>query len=182
LLASVETEAERMQRYVVKLLDVTRLNAGGMHARIEPIDPADVASAVAARTEAGGRRPRLDTEAGLPMVRADATLLDQALFNLVENAFVHGGKGEVTIRAHRDSGGGLAFDVLDEGAGLAPGEEQRIFERFVRGSSPAAGSAGLGLAIVKGFSGLMGAQVSARNRPDRSGAIFSIVFPPGALA
>jgi two-component system sensor histidine kinase KdpD len=182
LLASVETEAERMQRYVVKLLDVTRLNAGGIHARIEPIDPADVASAVAARTEAGGRRPRLDTEAGLPMVWADATLLDQALFNLVENAFVHGGKGEVTIRAHRDSGGGLAFDVLDEGAGLAPGEEQRIFERFVRGSSPAAGSAGLGLAIVKGFSGLMGAQVSARNRPDRSGAIFSIVFPPGALA
>jgi hypothetical protein len=51
-----------------------------------------------------------------------------------------------------------------------------------RGASPAAGSAGLGLAIVKGFSGLMGAQVSARNRPDRSGAIFSIVFPPGALA
>lgn len=64
--------------------------------------------------------------------------------------------------------------------GLAPGDESRVFDRFVRGTSPVAGGTGLGLAIVKGFARLMDAKISARNRTDRPGAVFAIEFPSQA--
>lgn len=183
LLASIEDEAARMQRYVSKLLDMTRLEAGGIEARIEAVEPADVVSAVAARARplAGGRSLSTDVEPGLPLIRTDAALLDQSLANLVENALVHGGSGAVAIRALRRNGG-LVFEVIDEGPGIAPGDEGRIFDRFVRGAGPTGDGTGLGLAIVKGFAGLMGATASACNRIDRRGAAFALTFPPDALA
>lgn len=183
LLASIESEATRMQRYVEKLLDMTRLDAGSIAARLEPLDPSDVVAAVAtrARTLDLGRAIRLDVEPNLPMVRADAALLDQALFNLVENALAHAGGGEIVIGAAR-CGSGVALTVSDEGRGIAPGDEARIFERFARAETPATGGTGLGLAIVKGFVSLMDAEVSARNRSDRSGAVFTIAFPAERLA
>jgi two-component system sensor histidine kinase KdpD len=173
-----------MQRYIEKLLDMTRLDAGSIEAHIEPLDPAEIASTVVKRAEklADGRSLQLHVEPGLPMVTADATLIDQALFNLVENALMHGRSGDVVLAAKR-AGAGVVFEVMDEGPGLAPGDELRIFERFARGGSSAAGT-GLGLAIVKGFAGLMGATASARNRSDRAGlqtgALFSIEFPAKA--
>jgi two-component system sensor histidine kinase KdpD len=181
LLVSIEDEATRMQRYIEKLLDMTRLDAGGIRAHIEPLDPGDVLAAVASRAQrlAPARGIRLDVERDLPMVRADAALLDQALFNLVENALAHAADGEIILRAGREAGG-LAFSVLDEGPGVTPGEEARIFDRFARGSRTTASGTGLGLAIVKGFALLMGARVAAHNRT-RRGAIFTIAFPVGSL-
>jgi two-component system sensor histidine kinase KdpD len=188
LLSSIEEESARMQRYIEKLLDMTRLDAGSIQAHIEPLDPAEIASTVVKRAEklADGRTVQLHVEPNLPMVMADATLIDQALFNLVENALMHGRRGDVLLAAKR-AGGGVIFEVTDEGPGLAPGDELRIFERFTRGGSSAAGT-GLGLAIVKGFAGLMGATASARNRADpggaqtgaQTGALFSIEFPAKA--
>ncbi|HVY89231.1 MAG TPA: sensor histidine kinase KdpD [Hyphomonadaceae bacterium] len=182
LLSSIENEAARMQRYVGKLLDMTRLDAGGIQARAEPLDPADALSAVASRAgKLSANRPiRLDIESNLPLVRADASLLDQALFNLFENALIHAKQGPVTLKASRTPAG-LALEVLDEGPGLKPGEEQRIFDRFTRGSEPGDGGTGLGLAIVKGFAGLMNAKVSARNRTDGTGAVFAMEFPGDTL-
>jgi two-component system sensor histidine kinase KdpD len=171
-----------MQRYVEKLLDMTRLDAGGIEARIEGLDPADVLAAVAARARTldEQRIIRLNVEPDLPMVQADAALLDQALFNLIENATTHAASGEIVVGAAR-SRGGVVFTVADEGPGLTPGDEARIFERFERADNSASGT-GLGLAIVKGFVSLMGAKVSARNRSDRSGAVFTIEFPAERLA
>ena len=182
LLASIEDEATRMQRYVEKLLDMTRLDAGSIRAQMEPLDPADVVAAVAARAGklAQSRPIRLAVESDLPMVRADAALLDQALFNLVENASSHAGQGDINLRAER-SHSGLKFVVTDEGAGIKPGDETRIFERFARSSSAGVGGTGLGLAIVKGFVLLMGAKVTSSNRTDRTGAVFTIEFPAESL-
>lgn len=179
LLASIESEAARMQRHVAKLLDMTRLDAGSIKAHMELLDAADIISAVAKRAAglAGFRPIHVNIAPDLPMIRADAALADQALFNLVENALLHG-NGPVTLAARRTSGG-IALEVQDEGAGLAPGDETRIFERFARGTAPSQAGTGLGLAIVKGFAGLMNARISARNRLDSTGAIFSIEFPIG---
>ena len=101
LLASIESEATRMQRYVEKLLDMTRLDAGSIKAQIEPLDPSDVLAAVASRAQkiAADRTIRLVVQPDLPMVRADAALLDQALFNLVENALAHARDGDVVLSA-----------------------------------------------------------------------------------
>jgi two-component system sensor histidine kinase KdpD len=183
LLASIESEATRMQRYVEKLLDMTRLDAGSIQAQVEPLDPADVVAAVALRAQklAGDRPIRLDIEPDLPMVMADAALLDQALFNLVENALAHAVSGEIVLAAARTRAG-LAFSVLDQGLGIKPGDEARIFERFARASPASITGTGLGLAIVKGFASLMKARASAYNRNDRSGAIFTVEFPVESLA
>ena len=182
LLAAIESESARMQRYIAKLLDMTRLDAGSIEAHIELLEPADILSSVVkrAQTFAGDRKITLEIEPGLPMIAADASLADQAIYNLVENALVHGAAGAVTLTARR-TGKAVALEVLDEGPGLTPGDETRIFERFVRGSAPSPTGTGLGLAIVKGFARLMHAEASARNRPDGKGAVFSIVFPTGLL-
>ncbi|RYG33535.1 MAG: two-component sensor histidine kinase, partial [Burkholderiales bacterium] len=178
LLASIESESARMQRYVEKLLDMTRLDAGGIVAHMEPLEPADILSAVAKRAQpiAGAREIRLQIESELPLIDADATLADQAVFNLVENALLHSQGGPVTLAARR-SGDRVILEVLDEGSGLRPGDEARIFERFARGSALSPTGTGLGLAIVKGFANLMHAQISAANRADRNGAVFSLAFP-----
>lgn len=186
LLAGIEAEADRMQRYVVKLLDMTRLDAGGVKPKVEPLDVADVVAAVLKRAEPLAEGVWLDGDvaAALPMLKSDASLLHQTLFNLVENAIVHGAKaggGEVTLRVRFDDGG-ITFDVIDEGPGLPAGAEAKVFEKFYRGEKAAAGGTGLGLPIVKGFASLMGAKVSAQNRRDRSGAIFTLAFPESATA
>lgn len=177
LLAAIETEAARMHRYVGKLLDMTRLDAGSIRARMEKLDPSEIVSAVAKRAEplAGHRTIKVEIERDLPMIDADASLADQALFNLVENALIHG-KGPITISARRTQAG-IALNVMDEGSGLPNGAQDFLFDRFVRGASPGSAGTGLGLAIVKGFAGLMNAKVTARNRPDCVGALFSVEFP-----
>ncbi|MGE3304220.1 MAG: DUF4118 domain-containing protein, partial [Hyphomonadaceae bacterium] len=187
LLASVESEAERMQRYVAKLLDMTRLEAGGVNAKIEPLDVADVAAAVLKRAApiAEGVWLDADISPGLPLLLADSTLLHQTLFNLVENAVLHGARaangGEVSLKAHMTDGG-IVFDVIDNGPGLPAGAESRIFDRFFRADRAKAAGTGLGLAIAKGFATLMGARLEAHNRRDRSGAVFSLAFPEAATA
>jgi two-component system, OmpR family, sensor histidine kinase KdpD len=183
LLASIEGEAGRLQRYVAKLLDMTRLDAGGVTPRREAVDVADVVAAAVKRATPLAEEMWIDgdVEPGLPMLKADATLLEQALFNLIENAVVHAREGgEVRVYAHfRD---GVVIDVLDSGPGLPKGKERQVFEKFARAQPTAGAGTGLGLAIVKGFVDLMGARVSARNRTDRSGAIFTIEFPRSSIA
>ena len=186
LLAGIEAEADRMQRYVVKLLDMTRLDAGGVKPKVEALDVGDVVAAVLKRAKPLAEGVWLDGDvpAVLPLLKADAALLHQALFNLVENAIVHGAKaggGEVTLRAHYEDGA-IKFEVIDEGAGLPPGAETKVFEKFYRGEKAAGAGTGLGLPIVKGFASLMGATISAQNRRDRSGAIFTLAFPESATA
>ncbi len=185
LLAGIEGEAERMQRYVVKLLDMTRLDAGGVKPKTDPLDVGDVVAAVLKRAQPIAEGVWLDGDVapGLPLLRADSALLHQALFNLVENAIFHGARavdgGEVRLAA-RLVDGGVSFEVSDNGPGLPPGSETKIFDRFFRGDGR--GGAGLGLAIVKGFADLMGARIEARNRRSHAGAIFMLAFPESANA
>jgi two-component system sensor histidine kinase KdpD len=75
----------------------------------------------------------------------------------------------------------MVFEVLDEGPGLPPDGETKLFEKFWRGEDTRATGSGLGLPIVKGFAGLMGASVSAHNRRDGKGAVFSLRFPSEAI-
>ncbi len=187
LLAGIEAEAERMQSYVVKLLDMTRIESGGVKPKVEPLDAADVVAAVLKRAEPLSEGVWLDGDVspGLPLLKADATLLHQTLFNLVENAILHGARhtdsGEVRLAA-RMADGGIVFAVTDNGPGLPSGAEARIFERFFRGDRNPASGTGLGLAIVKGFAELMGAKIEAYNQRGRPGAVFTLAFPESATA
>jgi two-component system sensor histidine kinase KdpD len=110
-------------------------------------------------------------------INADAVLVEQALVNLLENACRYTPAGtpiEITARSH---GNKTVLEIADRGPGLPPGEEQRIFEKFQRGTAmkPDSRGAGLGLAICRGIMDAHGGRISARNR-EGGGAVFRLEF------
>lgn len=176
-------EAERLDRFVANLIDMVRIETGGLERALEPVD---LSEAVTAALDdlcrvIGGQRVVVDVARDLPLVLADAVLLHHCLINLIDNAAKHGGEGTITVRA-RPAGAGLALAVIDEGPGIRAGEEQRVFGMFTRlEGSDRRGGSGLGLAIVKGFAQAMGMEVAAANRAEGHGAVFTLLIPAGNL-
>jgi len=182
-------EAERLDRFVANLIDMVRIETGGLTRVAEPVDLHEAAGAAIEdlRRVLAGRRTVIDIARDLPLVMADPVLLHHCLINLIDNAAKHGrDDGTVTVRV-RNAGEGLALAVIDEGPGITPGEEQRVFGMFTRlEGSDRRGGTGLGLAIVKGFAQAMGMEVAAANRsPDDQGkvrgAVFTVLIPPELL-
>jgi len=106
-------------------------------------------------------------------------LFEQVLFNLLDNAAKYSPVGTlIEVRARRD-GAPVRLDVLDEGEGIPQADLERIFDKFYRvhaGDRRRVGT-GLGLAICRGFVEAMGGTIRAGNRPDRTGAQFTIILP-----
>jgi len=181
LLQTVVEESHRLARQVDNLLDMTRLESGKVELNkqwhvLEEI----VGSALARlRRELEHREVRVDIPADFPLLFLDGTLMEQAFFNLLENAGRHTPPGtEIEIRA-RVEGRQAVITIADNGPGLRPGTESQVFEKFFRGiTSPADGrrGVGLGLAICQGIIRAHGGTITARNRPD-GGAEFSISLP-----
>ncbi|HEV2594965.1 MAG TPA: sensor histidine kinase KdpD [Sphingomicrobium sp.] len=184
LLADIERESERLNRFVSNLLDMVRVEAGGLQLNLQPVDLAEAVAGAAdqLKRELKGHPIRLDVPPDLPLVRLDPQLFHQCLVNLLENAAKYSGDGKpISVAASRRSDG-MSLSVIDEGSGLPPGEEGRVFETFVRvEGSDRKGGTGLGLAIVKGFVEAMGLRVSARNNEYGPGACFTIRFPEKTL-
>ena len=113
------------------------------------------------------------------MVEVDAVLFEQALFNILDNAAKYAPAG-TTIRVESEQDGPfVVLRVLDEGDGIPPGDVEHIFDKFYRarkGDQVRPGT-GLGLAIARGFIEAMKGTITAANRHDRSGAVFTIRFP-----
>ncbi|AQR73389.1 sensor histidine kinase KdpD [Sphingomonas sp. LM7] len=184
-LIAARGEAERLSRFVANLLDMVRIESGALHQSIEPVDLAEAAASAVhdLRRILDGHPIGLDISPDLPFVSVDPQLFHHCLINLLENAAKYGDPGAPIIIAARREPGGLTLHVLDEGPGLPPGEEARIFETFTRiEGSDRKGGTGLGLAIVKGFAEAMGLSVSASNRSDVSGACFTIRVPEARLS
>ncbi|MCX8474193.1 MAG: sensor histidine kinase KdpD [Sphingomonas sp.] len=183
-ISAARAEAERLHRFVANLLDMVRIETGSLLQSIEPVDLADAVTAAVhdLRRTLDDRAIRLDISPELPFVAVDPQLFHHCLINLLENAAKYGDPASpITIAAQRRREG-LTLSILDEGRGLPPGEETRIFETFARiEGSDRKGGTGLGLAIVKGFAEAMGLRVSASNRSDRPGACFTIHVPEAQL-
>jgi len=113
------------------------------------------------------------------MLNLDAVLFEQVLFNILDNAAKYSPAGTtIRIQSWRDSGL-VCLQILDEGDGIPPGDLEHIFDKFHRaqkGDQVRAGT-GLGLAISRGFVEAMHGTITAANRPDRSGAVFTIQLP-----
>ena len=185
LVADIRGEAERLRRFVANLLDMVRIEAGAIQLALEPTDLTDAVAAAAqdVRRTLGDHPLTLDVSPALPLVRVDPKLLHHCLINLLDNAGRYADPGTpVIVRAER-APGSLNLSIIDQGPGLPPGKEQSVFETFRRleGSDRSNTGTGLGLAIVKGFAEAMGARVTAANRPDASGARFSLHFPEASL-
>lgn len=180
LIESIQTEGERLNRFVANLLDMARIEAGALRLAMEPVDLTDAVASAAhdLRHVLHGHDINLDVSPELPLVRTDPQLFHHCLINLLENAGKYADPDTpITIAARRDREG-MTLSVIDRGPGLPPGEEARIFETFARlEGSDRKGGTGLGLAIVKGFAEAMGLSVTAASQDEPRGACFMIRFP-----
>lgn len=185
LMETAEDEAERLNRFVGNLLDMTRLESGVLQPKLEATEVAEVVGAAADRSKALVARHRLvlDIAPDLPLTLLDPILLEQVLVNLIDNAAKYAPAGTTITVSARDEKG-LVLRVLDEGDGIPEDKLEAIFDKFHRihhGDSAQAGT-GLGLAICRGFVETMGGRVTAGNRGDRRGAVLTVTFPPDLAA
>ncbi len=179
LLQTVLDEASRLHRLVDNLLDLTRLNAGTLPLKRQWTSLEEIVGAVLNRLRdaLSGRRVDLDLPDDLPLVHADEVMLEQLLFNLVDNAQKYTPSGTAIRIAAQALRGDIVVSVRDHGPGLPPGDEVRVFEKFHRGRSEAAQSGfGLGLTICRAIVEAHGGEISARNLPD-GGAEFRFTLP-----
>ena len=165
LLLSIREEAERLNRYVGDLLDMTRLEGGGLNIRSDWVDVRDVLNAAAERVSRrlGSRRLTRDFPAALSLVRVDQALLEQALVNILENAVAYSPDGSAIELAAYEDRGSVVISIEDEGKGIPTAELERVFDKFRRMEEPSDRSqgAGLGLAIAKGFVDAMNGRIAA---------------------
>ena len=165
LLSSIREEAERLNRYVGNLLDMTRLEGGGPNLRADWVDVRDVLGAAADRVSRRleQRQVSRDFPAMLTMVRADPTLLEQALVNILENAIAYSPTDSLIELAAYEDRNNVVISIEDEGRGIPTAELERVFEKFRRmeEATDRGKGAGLGLAISKGFVEAMGGRIAA---------------------
>jgi two-component system sensor histidine kinase KdpD len=165
LLQSIREEAERLNRYVGDLLDMTRLEGGALVTRREWTDVRDVLRAAVERVRRRleGRKVAWEFPDQVTMVMADASLLEQALVNILENAVTYSpDRTAIEVAAYEDRNN-VVISIEDEGRGIPTPELERVFEKFRRmdEATDRGKGAGLGLAISKGFVEAMGGRIAA---------------------
>lgn len=181
LLQTIEQETDRLSRFIGNLLDMTRIETGltEPNAALVDIDEIIGATLIRARPVLEGHKVRVSVPPDLPMLRLDPVLTEQVLFNLLDNAAKYAPHGsEIGLEAWRDDGA-VVLQLRDEGPGIPPRDTDRIFDMFyrVRKLDHVQAGTGLGLAICRGFVEAMGGGITAANRRDRSGAMFTIRLP-----
>ena len=163
---SAAEETDRLSRIADDLLILARAEQGTLALRAEPTDLVDVVEKVRdrfdARAELEGRSLMVEADEA-PVARVDRLRVEQALGNLVDNAFEHG-RGRITITAAQQNSS-AELHVLDEGPGLPPEFRDHAFKAFTRASASGSGS-GLGLAIVETIARAHDGTAGARLRPD----------------
>ena len=185
LLRTIQEEAERLNRFIGNLLDMTRLESSAYppertgrplrrHRRHRP----------KSRQILQNHQVEIALEPNLPMVRTDMVLLEQVMFNLLDNAAKYAPEGSrIEVAAARENGF-VAVRVLDEGDGIPEADLERIFDKFYRvrrGDRQRAGT-GLGLAICRGFIEAMEAGLPSRTGPAGRGRFLRSRFRPSSVA
>ena len=176
---AIYDEAERLNRLVGNLLDVTRIEGGALSLRREWSSVEEIVGVVLARLSRSLEDHPVKTSipSDLPLVPVDPVLVEQVLFNLVDNAIRHTPAGAgIDVSAERRPGE-VIVSVADSGGGISPGEEARVFEKFQRAKrGEPGGGVGLGLTISKGIVTAHGGKIWVENCPD-GGAVFRFGLP-----
>lgn len=177
LLGSIIAEAERLERLVGSLLDMTRLE-GGVQVRREwvPVEELLVSATARTRSLLGERKVTVDAPTDLPLLSVDPVLIEQLLVNLVENAAKYDPSGQPIDLVARTSSAEVSIEVRDRGPGIPAARMERVFEKFVRGQGARAGGVGLGLAICRAIAVAHGGRIGVAAR-DGGGTVFTVSIP-----
>ena len=174
LLATIIDKSERLNRFIVNLLDMTKLESGAVVPNTALHDLGEIVGSALRRASKilAGHHVELELAAGLPMLELDV-LFEQVLFNVLDNAAKYSPDGTtIRIQSWRDEDA-IFLQVVDEGDGIPPADLEHVFDKFYRaekGDRVRAGT-GLGLAISRGFVEAMhGAMHGGKpHRPARRG-------------
>ncbi len=207
LLDEISSAAVRLSDQVETLLNTSRIEAGMVSPKKEWTDVADLLFGLVKKNPpTDGRTVEVAVPEGLPLVRLDFGLTEQALQNLLANALHHTPPGSRVKLAARVEGGrrghferdeaeaydslrpvkdrdedSLVLEVSDNGAGFPEQEIRQVFEKFHRPSGTKADGTGLGLFVARGFTEAQGGEISLRNLPG-GGACFTLEFPTEIFA
>ncbi|WP_285413697.1 sensor histidine kinase KdpD [Pseudomonas sp. lyk4-40-TSB-59a] len=181
LLEGTRDEAERLDRYIQNLLDMTRLGHGALKLARDWVSPADIVGSAFNRLRAvlSSLQVSTDVPAELPLLYVHAALIEQALVNVLENAARFSpSHGRLQLRAGADDSE-VFFSVSDEGPGIPVDERAKIFDMFytaARGDRGGQGT-GLGLAICQGMVGAHGGRISVGDGIDGRGTCITLHLP-----
>ena len=187
LMTTIEDEAERLNRFVGNLLDITKLESGALNIQNSKVEAAELVETALRRASRilADHRVEIEVAAALPPIEADPMLLEQVLFNLLDNAAKYSPPGSlIRMEAQAVVGDEVLIRVTDEGEGIPQEDIDAIFDKFHRahaGDQRPAGT-GLGLAVCKGFVEAFGGRITASNRSGRPGAVFTVRLPSAAPA
>lgn len=181
LLKTVLGEAERLNRYIQNLLDMTRLGQGGLDLRRDWTDLGDIVNTAIdrLRSVAGNLELRVELEPDLPLLFVHGVFIEQALVNVLDNALRFSPEdGTVTLSARREDGV-VRVDICDQGPGIPEEERERIFDMFysLSGGDRHAQGTGLGLAICRGLIGAHGGTIDAHPGEGGGGTCIRIMLP-----
>ncbi len=182
-LGIIQQEADRLTRMINDLLDLSKIEAGRLELRLEPVDLAAALRSVLDVTQPlfqdKGVVADVRMEEGMPPVEADTDRLQQVLANLLSNAVKFSPPGG-TVRIHARSRGAFAVvSVADEGPGIPPDRLEEVFDRYSQIRAPQKHhplGTGLGLTIARELVERMGGRIWVESRPGR-GATFSFTLP-----
>jgi two-component system sensor histidine kinase KdpD len=189
LLDTIDEEADRLNRFVGNLLDMIRLEAGMLAPKRDwvAIDDLLASAASRARRHVGGRNLVIQATPGLPLLQLDFVLMEQVLFNLIDNAAKYSPESSTIRLAARIDQQRLVIEVTDSGKGIPAADLERVFDKFhrVAGGDRQAAGTGLGLAICRGIVEAHGGQiraVSPTTEGNGTAMVISLPLPAAAAS
>ena len=185
-LQKIHSAGKHLLGLINDVLDISKIEAGKMDLFLETIDvPAmieDVVSTIRPLVQKNSNVLNVECEENLIPMRADATKVRQALFNLLSNACKFTDKGTIRLQVVRERGGGaghFVFRVSDTGIGMTADQMDKLFKAFTQADASTTrkyGGSGLGLAITRHFCQMMGGDVTVESEPGK-GSTFTIKLP-----
>jgi two-component system sensor histidine kinase KdpD len=177
----VHKEADRLNSDIQNLLDATRISSEGIRPRLEWIDLEDIINGALARKQGmfSGRHVSVGVEDDLPLVYVDPAMLENSLSQIIGNALKYSSPETPISISGAQNGNTIQIKVTDQGEGLAPGESEKIFERFYRSPrhANAVPGSGLGLWIAKSLTEAFGGRIRAFSPGPGHGATLRIDLP-----
>ncbi len=167
LLHTVRDEAERLNRFVGNLLDMTRIEAGAMQPKLDWVDAEELVATALKRAAplTQGHDIRVDMAPTLPLLRVDYILIEQVLINLLDNAAKYSAKGSAIDLVLRQAAESIVITITDAGVGIPSGELEQVFDMFyrVKASDRQVAGTGLGLSICRSILKAHGGSIRAES-------------------
>jgi two-component system sensor histidine kinase KdpD len=171
---TIDTEADRLNRVVTNLLDMSRLQAGAVKVVSRPVYLEDIVAAALSSVDHDPKQVALSVPETVPPVQADPTLLERAVANIVANALAWSPPAAAVRIEAAPIGDRVHLRVIDRGPGVGVADRERVFRPFQRlGDRSTQAGVGLGLAVARGFVHVLGGEIVLEDTP---GGGLTVVF------